>query len=181
MDPINLIQKYYAQDSLAYHILVTHSKNVTQKALYLAERVPHLNPDTQFIEEAAMLHDIGIFLTDAPNIDCFGKAPYIRHGILGRELLEKEGLPKHALVCERHTGAGISRADIKAQKLPLPDRDMFPVSLEEQIICFADKFFSKNPKKLNREKSIDKIKKNMQQYGEDKLVRIEQWVELFKL
>jgi uncharacterized protein len=181
MNPIKLIQKYYNQNSLAYRILVAHSENVARKALFLAKRVKHLHPDFQFIEEAAMLHDIGIFLTDAPEIGCFGKEPYIRHGLLGRELLDNEGLPKHALVCERHTGTGISREDIQKQRLPLPERDMLPISLEEQIVCFADKFYSKNPQKLNREKSLEKIKKKMGNYGEDKLKKIEEWVMLFRL
>jgi len=53
-----------------------------------------------FIEEAALLHDIGIFNTNLPKIGCYGRHPYISHGYLGRELLENEGLAAHALVCE---------------------------------------------------------------------------------
>ena len=90
-----------------------------------------------------MLHDIGIFLTDAPGIFCFGDKPYICHGYLGADLLREEGFPRHALVCERHTGAGISAESIIKQDLPIPHREMLPVSMEEQVICFADKFFQK--------------------------------------
>lgn len=104
---------------------------------------PELNLDTVFLEEAAMLHDIGIFLTHAPGIQCFGTEPYICHGYLGAGLVRKEGFPRHALVCERHTGAGLSLKDIMDQKLPVPHREMLPVSMEEQVICFADKFFRK--------------------------------------
>ena len=96
------------------------------------------------MEEAAMLHDIGIFLTHAPSLGCNGPHPYLKHGHLGCKLLEKEGLPKHALVCERHVGVGITRKDVLDHKLPLPAKDMLPLSLEEKIICYADKFFSKN-------------------------------------
>src|SRR3990167_5700954 len=108
MDPLMIIQKYYPINSKSYQFLVEHSNAVTKKAIETAEKVPHLNPDLKFIEEAAMLHDIGIFLTHAPEIECFGKKPYICHVYLGRELLEKEGVSKHALVCERHVGVGIS-------------------------------------------------------------------------
>lgn len=104
MDPIKIIQKFYKIDSKAYNLLVPHSEAVARKALETARKVPHLNPDLKFIEEAAMLHDIGIFLTNDPGLGCFGDKPYICHGYLGRELLEKEGFPKHALVCERHVG-----------------------------------------------------------------------------
>ncbi len=60
-----------------------------------------------------MLHDIGIFLTNAPHIGCYGDKPYICHGYLGREILDKEGLPGHAMVCERHVGAGLTVTDIE--------------------------------------------------------------------
>ena len=65
--------------------------------------------------------------------------------------MRSEGYPRHALVCERHTGAGLSLEDIIAQNLPVPHRDMLPVSMEEQVVCFADKFYSKTH--LEREKA----------------------------
>jgi uncharacterized protein len=68
MDPIKIIQKFYKKDSVTYQILVTHSKAVTKKALEIAKSLSHLNPDLSFIEEAAMLHDIGIFLTYHPEL-----------------------------------------------------------------------------------------------------------------
>ena len=179
MDPIKLIQKYYKPKSEACKILVVHSEMVTQKALAFAERVKHLNPDLQFIEEAAMLHDIGIFMTYSPGIYCHGEAPYIMHGPLGRALLEKEGLPRHALVAERHTGVGLSKEDIIRQNLPIPHRDMLPITIEEKIICFADVFYGKTPGKLHEEKSIEKITKKFEKYGEENLKRLAEFRELF--
>ena len=179
MKPLNLIQKFYPEQSKTYSFLVPHSVAVTKKALEVAKRVEHLHPDFQFIEEAAMLHDIGIFMTDAAKIGCLGKKPYICHGYLGRELLEKEGFPKHALVCERHVGTGLSIADIDQQKLSLPRRDMQPQSLEEKIICFADKFFSKNSENLTVEKSIEQIQKSNLKFGEHKVKIFEQWLKEF--
>jgi uncharacterized protein len=70
MDPIKIIQKYYEIDSELYQLLVEHSKAVVKKALEIAKKVPHLSPDLKFIEDAAMLHDIGIFLTNTPTIGC---------------------------------------------------------------------------------------------------------------
>jgi uncharacterized protein len=138
-----------------------------------------LNPDLKFIEEAAMLHDIGIFLTDQPEIGCHGDKPYVCHGYLGREILEREGFPKHGLVCERHIGIGISLKDIDEKNLPLPRRDMVPVSIEEQIICFADKFFSKNPDFLLKEKPLEKIRSYISKFGEEKLSLFDRWLEIF--
>ena len=93
---------------------------VLDKAQSLAIRHPEMDLDIPFNQEAAMLHDIGIYLTKAPDIGCFGEHPYICHGYLGADLLRTEGLPRHALVCERHTGAGISLEMIKKNHLPLP-------------------------------------------------------------
>ena len=139
--PIDLINKLYPLEDELKNILLVHSRSVTRKALDIAEKHPELQLNTQFIAEAAMLHDIGIGLTNAPGIHCHGDYPYICHGYLGADFLREAGYPEHALVCERHTGAGLSLQDIIKQNLPLPHRDMLPVSMEEQVICFADKFF----------------------------------------
>ena len=180
MNPQKIIEKYYKPNTQAYKFLIKHSTAVTEKALEIAKSVSHLNPDLKFIKEAAMLHDIGIIKTNAPAIGCNGTEPYIKHGILGREILEKEEFPKHALVCERHIGTGLTINDIKTQDLPLPERDMTPQSIEEQIICFTDKFFSKNPEYLEKEKPLDQIREQLLKHGEDKVKRFEEWLRLFR-
>lgn len=177
--PAEIIAEFYDTGSMAYKLLLNHGRQVTQKALQAAARVAHLKPDTAFIREAAMLHDIGISMTDTPELGCTGEHPYICHGYLGRNLLEKRGLPKHALVCERHVGAGISVADIERQGLPLPLRNMLPVSIEERIICYADKFFSKLPERADREYSTDEILKGLKPFGPDKTDRFQQWAKMF--
>ena len=179
MDPLKIIEKYYSPDSRAYYFLTSHSEKVAEKALRIAHRVKRLNPDIKFIEEAAMLHDIGIFLTDEPAIGCHGNTAYICHGYLGRELLEKEGFPEHALVCERHVGVGITARDIEANDLPVPKRDMIPVTIEEQIICFADKFFSKDEDFLLQEKPLDRVRKGIAKFGDEKLRKFDAWMEMF--
>ena len=126
MNALNIIDKYYPEENELKRILLTHSRSVADKALWIADKHPELNLDKAFLEEAAMLHDIGIFLTDAPGIFCFGDKPYICHGYLGADLLREEGFPRHALVCERHTGAGISAESIIKQDLPIPHREMLP-------------------------------------------------------
>ena len=177
MKPLDIIKKYYPESSDAYRILVTHSRSVADKALALARLHPEMNLDLTFIEEATMLHDIGIFLCNAPDIDCHGEADYICHGYLGADLMRKEGYPRHALVCERHTGTGLSLAMIEERNLPVPHRDMRPVSLEEQLICFADKFFSKT--KLTKEKPADKIKQSLSKSGNETVEQFEHWCKLF--
>ena len=119
MNPLDIIAKYYPVGSEAYRILVIHSRSVADKALAIARMHPEMNLDLTFVEEAAMLHDIGIFRCNAPDIDCHGDAEYICHGYLGAELMRAEGYPRHARVCERHTGTGITLAMIEERGLPL--------------------------------------------------------------
>ena len=180
MNPIELLEQYYDSNSKAFKILVDHGRRVADKAREAAKNVSGLKPDLEFIETAAMLHDIGIFLTDTPQFGCLGKHPYICHGILGSDILEKEGHPEQARVCERHVGVGISIEDIQRYNLPLPKRDMIPISIEEQIICYADKFFSKNGSGRPTEKSISEIIDNLSRYGPDKVERFESWAQTFE-
>jgi uncharacterized protein len=180
MNPIDIIEKLYYKDSITYGILVSHGKQVAEKALQVASKNADLKPDLKFIEEAAMLHDIGIFLTDTPDLCCIGDYPYICHGYLGRELLEKIGFPKHGLVCERHIGVGITLEDVKSQDLLLPERDMVPISIEEQIVCYADKFFSKGIHAVSRkERTVEEAMDIISRYGPDKTDVFMKWVEKF--
>lgn len=174
-----ILKAHYGNGSEALEVLLTHSRCVAHKALAVAQRVAHLNPDLRFIEEASMLHDIGMVRTWAPGIGCRGEAPYIRHGVIGAEMLLEAGLPRHARVCERHTGAGLSAREIMDADLPLPHRDLQPETLEEKIICYADKFFSKNPDTLTVEKSMDKVRRLMARYGDTQLERFEAMASLF--
>ena len=177
MDVQAIFNKYYQPGTPLYNSVWSHSRLVADKALQLAQAHPELEIDLNFVYEAAMIHDIGVFLTNAPSIYCTGDQPYICHGVLGAELMRADGYPRHALVCERHTGTGLTVADIIAQNLPLPHRDMCPVSLEEKLVCFADKFYSKsNP---DREKPLDKVRKSVARYGEDSLRRFEEMAALF--
>uniref|UniRef100_A0AB33JEW5 HD domain-containing protein n=1 Tax=Prevotella sp. GTC17262 TaxID=3236797 RepID=A0AB33JEW5_9BACT len=178
MDYQAIIDKYYPEDNELRHILMVHSRSVADKALAIIDRHPELNIDRNFVEEAAMLHDIGIMKCQAPGIYCIGTEPYICHGRLGAEIMRQEGFEKHARVCERHTGAGISAMAIKEQNLPLPYRDFLPETMEEQLICYADKFYSKTH--LDREKSIEKARKSLEKFGSDGLARFDTWCKLFE-
>lgn len=178
MNPYEIIAKYYTPGSDLYNILVKHSEAVRDKALELARRHPELGLDLEFIAEAAMLHDIGILETDAPGIKCFGTHKYIEHGYLGAEMMRREGYPRHALVCERHTGTGLKLVDIITRDLPVPHRELCPVTLEEQLICYADKFFSKT--RLDSEDSLERVMQKMAKWGDESIEQLRHWTNLFE-
>lgn len=177
MDYQKIIDKYYPEENEQKRILTVHSRRVADKALELARLHPEMQLDLQFIEEAAMLHDIGIKECDAAGICCFGTHPYICHGTIGAEMLRQEGFPRHALVCERHTGTGLTLDYILTNNLPLPHRDLVPVSLEEQLICFADKFFSKTHPE--QEKTKEAALRSVAKFGDECAEKFNHWCKKF--
>lgn len=178
MDYSAIIDQYYPQGSKARDILLTHSESVTRKALQIVDKHPELKLDRNFIQEAAMLHDIGIVKCDAPGIECFGIEPYIKHGIIGADMLRAAGFPQHARVCERHTGAGIDLQNIIEQHLPLPHQDFLPETMEEQVICYADKFYSKTH--LDRVRTPEQALKSLERFGKEGAERFARWMQLFE-
>jgi len=177
----NLIRKYYQSFPAAHQLLLEHSRMVARKALSIARRQLRREAiDIAFITEAAMLHDIGIIRTYAPDLHCSGESPYLAHGIIGHDILQKEGLPHHARVCERHTGVGLTAKEIIAQNLPLPIRDMRPETIEEKIICYADLFFSKNSREHGQEKSPLEVRQGLIRYGGNKGEIFDNWQRLFE-
>lgn len=178
-----IIDHYYTPGKLR-DILMVHSRKVADKAIKICKN-PELIP---FIEAAAMLHDIGIIQCDAIGIECHGSEPYICHGHIGAEMLRQdahlfamtqEEIEPYARVCERHTGAGLTKEQIISQSLPLPHEDFLPETLEEQIICYADKFFSKTHSEV--EKPYERALKSIEKFGEEGAERFKQWHEMFNV
>lgn len=177
MSPIQLIDKYCEGNPELRNVLYVHSRMVAEMALRIARKHPQLPIDQTFVYEAAMLHDIGIVCTDAPGIHCHGSEPYLKHGLCGGEILRREGLPRHARVAERHTGTGLTAESILQQQLPLPPMDLRPETLEEQLICYADKFYSKTH--LEREKSYEQARHSLLRFGEDGIAIFDEWYRVF--
>ena len=187
-----IIKYYYKEDTPLRHILLMHSRQVADRALRICDRHPELHLDRAFLEAAAMLHDIGIIRCNAPGIQCFGTEPYILHGLIGAKMLGEYSSNNNALsfgeggttpdafarVCARHTGAGISREQIIRQQLPLPLDDYLPETLEEQVICYADKFYSKSH--LDQEKTLAEAEHSLMKFGEEGVARFRQWAGLFE-
>lgn len=193
MDYQKIIDYYYKEGKLR-EILLVHSRMVARKALTVcAEHQELLDvcgcsaPVTpEFVEAAAMLHDIGIIRCDADGIECFGNEPYICHGRIGAQMLRDdvllfgmnaEEIEPYARVCERHTGAGLTRQQIIDQNLPLPHEDFLPETMAEQIICYADKFFSKTHPDV--EKPYEKALKSISKFGAEGAERFKEWHRLF--
>ncbi len=175
LDYFSLINKYYQVDTRTYKIFVVHAVLVTNKALQIAHRLNLNQEECQFIEEAAMLHDIGVCQVDSPKMECTGSLCYIAHGVAGGEILRAEKLPQHALVAERHVGVGLTKKEIEERHLPLPDQDFIPQSLAERIITYADLFFSKREATLWQADSPEAIEKELRQFGAEQAEIFRHW------
>lgn len=174
---VELLGRYFQGEALI--VIAGHGRAVAGLALKVCHALGLDEDECRFVEEAALLHDIGVCRTRAPGIGLENGFPYIMHGIIGREILQQEGFPRHAMVCERHIGVGLTLEDIVRQGLPLPKRDMAPISTSEQIVCFADLFYSKSPGRIALQKSPEQVRHKLAGYGELKLNIFESWMEHF--
>ncbi len=177
LDTVSLLSRYLS--GKAFEIVLAHSIEVSELAIAVCNHLRLSEPEMLIVQQAAMLHDIGVCRVKAPDLGLGEGHPYIMHGILGREILEQEGLPQHALVCERHIGVGLTVEDIVSQTLPLPLRNMTPLTVTEEIVCFADLFYSKKPGKMVKRKSIKSVRDNLSHFGEKKVLIFDSWVQRF--
>ena len=152
---IELLKKY-ATDEKSFKAVLEHVNAVTNYAMDLAKKIFESGyfVDLELIETGCLLHDIGRFSCPP------WEKNSIMHGVKGAEILNKEKLPNHALIAERHIGAGISVQDIEDQKLPLPKKDYLPRTIEEKIITYADKMFE-NDKLIKIQDVIKRFKKEV--------------------
>ena len=160
----SIINKYYPADDELRRVLLKHSRQVADRCLAIVRKHRELPVDVQFLEEAAMLHDIGILRCNAPSIHCYGTEPYIKHGPIGADMLRQEGYPRHARVAERHTGTG------------LPGYE--PETLEEQIVCYADKFYSKSHP--DRVLTVAEAARQLERFGADGVRKFLDWAARFE-
>ncbi|BCJ48279.1 hypothetical protein GCM10010168_26390 [Actinoplanes ianthinogenes] len=139
---IRALHERVAPTPEAFELVWTHCEIVCRIAEQLLDRLgAGLNAD--LVRAGCLLHDIGVYrlygrdgVLDYPN--------YIRHGVLGHELLEAEGFPEVLCrFCSCHTGVGVTRADVLDQGLPIPPGDYVAKTGEEELVMYADKFHSK--------------------------------------
>lgn len=173
-----IIDTYYPAGRKVSGILLSHSRAVADEALAIERRLA-LGLDPAMVEAAAMLHDIGIIRTNAPGIGCYGSAPYLCHGPIGADMLRAAGAPEEcALVAERHTGAGLTAAEIASRGLPVPaGRSYMPESMLEKLVCYADCFYSKSGDM--KRKSLERVEASMARFGPAVLDRFRELHSLF--
>jgi uncharacterized protein len=166
---VRALHEKYAPTPEALAVVRTHCEIVARIALGLAARSEQ-RIDTALVEIGALLHDIGVYRV--------GSGAYIRHGVLGHEILRAEGLPEELCrFASCHTGVGLTREDIERQQLPIPAGDYVARGVEERLVMYADKFHSKSspPKFVD----ADVYAAEVARFGPDKRAAFQALVDEF--
>jgi uncharacterized protein len=164
---IQALHEKHAPTTEAFALVHTHCEIVwgIAEQLLAAPHLAHL--DAELVRAGCLLHDIGVYRLydtegrlDHPN--------YIRHGLLGHQILEAEGFPETLRrFCSHHTGVGLTRHDIESQSLPLPPADYLAETEEERLVMYADKFHTKSRPSVFL--SPDEYATHVRRFGEDKV------------
>ncbi|GAA2315957.1 HD domain-containing protein [Streptomyces hawaiiensis] len=164
---IRALHEKYAPTTEAFALVHRHCETVWAIAeqLLAAPHLAHLDAD--LVRAGCLLHDIGVYRLygDDGRLD---HRNYIRHGLLGHEILEAEGFPETLRrFCSHHTGVGLTRQDIVSQALPLPPADYVAVTEEERLVMYADKFHTKSRPSVFL--SADEYAAHVRRFGTDKV------------
>jgi uncharacterized protein len=132
-DEIRALHERFAPDRAAFELVWTHCRIVCE----IAEQLRTGDEDRELVRAGALLHDIGVYRLGHDEA-------YVRHGLLGHELLRTLDVAEPlARFCSHHTGVGITRDDVLEQGLPLPPADYLAETPSETLVMYADKFHSK--------------------------------------
>lgn len=168
------LHEKYAPTREAFEVVYTHCEIVWGIAEQL---LCNEDLDGELVRVGSLLHDIGVYrLYDSSGE--LDHASYIRHGVLGYELLRDEGFPEVICrFCSCHTGMGLSREDVRGQGLPIPVDDYLAESGEEALVMYADKFHSKTEPPVFV--TADSYATSVLRFGEDKASRFKAMLERF--
>ncbi|WP_019629993.1 HD domain-containing protein [Actinomadura atramentaria] len=172
---IRALHMKYAPTRAAFDLVFTHCEIVREIADQLLARASGLDAD--LVRAGCLLHDIGVYRLYGPD-GRFDGADYIRHGVLGHEILAAEGFTEELCrFCSCHTGMGITRADVERQGLPLPLADYVAQTDEEELVMYADKFHSKTtpPTFVSGPTFLTHVRR----FGEDKVTEFARLTEKF--
>ncbi|PWV50178.1 MULTISPECIES: HD domain-containing protein [Nocardiopsis] len=175
-EEIRALHERHAPTAEAFELVYTHCRAVCEVAEPLLDRAP-TGVDADLVRAGCLLHDVGVYrlMDEHGRID---GSRYVSHGVLGHELLAEEGLPETLCrFCSHHTGVGVTRDDVRTQRLPIPVADYLAESPEEELVMYADKFHSKSrpPVFLTADTYAAKVSR----FGPEKELRFKDLVERY--
>lgn len=111
--------------------IINHVLAVSRKAIKIASRIQSVPIDLKLVRIGAILHDIGRTQTHD-----------FLHGVTGGTIIREQlnWSEKLARIAETHILGGITKEE--AIELGLPPKDYIPITIEEKIVCLADKYIN---------------------------------------
>lgn len=144
-EEIEALHRKYAPNEQLFELVFAHCKIVLEIADHLLQRKQH-NLNYDLVKTGALAHDIGAYTFFALEKE-EGEKLYYKHAFEGANILRKENYPDEVCnLVEHHLGVGLPKEEIIERKLELPVKDFLPLTIEERLVLYADKFHSKTPK-----------------------------------
>lgn len=139
-EEIRALHERHAPSREALELVHTHCEIVCAIAERLADGQ---GADLALVRAGCLLHDIGVYRLYSGGV--LDHARYIRHGVLGHNLLAEAGFAETLRrFCSCHVGVGFTRDDVRRRNLPIPEADYLPETVEERLVMYADKFHTKS-------------------------------------
>jgi uncharacterized protein len=130
--------------------VIRHCEAVAEVAVEIAKACEEngLKVDLDLVETGALLHDIGRAKTHS-----------VHHAVIGAEIAKSLGLPEPViLIIKRHVGGGITAKE--AKKLGWPRDVYIPQTLEEKIVCYADKLIE-GAQRVPIERTVENLSREL--------------------
>ncbi len=128
--------------------VIRHCIAVAEVAVETADKLSEkgYKINIPLVEVGALLHDLGR-----------SKTHTVDHSLVGAQIAQSVGLPEPVVrIIRRHVGAGITAEE--AEKLGWPKDTYMPQTLEEKIVCYADKIIDKS-RRTPIELEIERLQK----------------------
>lgn len=141
--------------------VITHCMAVTKLALEIANLLKEkgMTIDFKLVEIGALLHDIGRSVTHT-----------VQHAVLGAEIAKSASLPDSVVsIIRRHVGGGITTSE--AENLGWPKDVYVPITIEEKVVCYADKLIE-NGERVPIEVTIRKLSKEMKYEAAERVQKL---------
>jgi len=130
--------------------VIKHCEAVSKLAVEIALTIRKrgLNCNIELVEVGSLLHDIGRAKTHS-----------VHHAIEGARIAETQRLPKPVIsIIKRHVGGGISANE--ARRLRWPRDNYIPQTLEEKVVCYADKLIE-NSQRVTFSKTLENLSETL--------------------
>jgi uncharacterized protein len=141
--------------------VIRHVEEVAELAceIAVASKERGYKVDVKLVEIGALLHDIGR-----------GRTHTVHHAIVGAEIARSLGLPEPVVsIIKKHVGGGIVAKE--AKKLGWPKDVYVPQTIEEKIVCYADKLVE-GSHRIPINKTVERFKQELPQSAVERIWKL---------